>query len=50
LRIRIRGSRRHGFIEWEVLEALVGLAHQSDLDVEVECITVDGASFLMSIM
>lgn len=50
LRIRIRAPDRHCCIEWEVLEALVRMARQSDLAVEVECITAEGASLLLSLV
>jgi hypothetical protein len=50
LRLRIRGPHRHCCIEWEALEVLVRLAHRSGLEVELECLTADGASVVISLV
>jgi hypothetical protein len=48
-RLRIEASQRQRYIEWEVLEVLVRLAQESNLAVDVECITADGASLMLSL-
>lgn len=50
LRIRVRSTTDRCYVDWEAFEALVQVARTSHLRVDVECITANGRTVVLSLV